>query len=243
MKPFLLLSTRPEDDAAEGERAAIVRLAGLTDADVEQHRVESGPLPALDLDDYAGVLLGGGPFNASDAEKSELQQRVEADVNRVVDEVVERDLPFLGLCYGVGVLTSRLGGLVDRAHGEAVGVSVSTLTEEGRADRLFDGVPSEIHAFTGHKEACAALPAGATLLATGRNCPVQAFRVGSNVYSTQFHPELDSPGLAARIRIYRDAGYFAPEDTEKLVDFALTAEISPEVHRVLHNFVALARQQ
>lgn len=242
MLPFLLLSTRPEDDAAEGERAAIVRLAGLRDDELIQHRVEAAPLGPIDLDDYAGVFLGGGPFNASDEHKTELQRRVEADVNRVVDDVVARDLPFLGLCYGVGVLTDRLGGVVDKTYPEAVGVSTSTLTEEGAADPLFAGVPPTIRAFTGHKEACRELPPGAVLLASGEVSPVQAFRVGSHAYATQFHPELDSAGLAARIRIYRDAGYFRPEDTETLVDFALSAEITHDVHTVLRNFVALARQ-
>lgn len=243
MKPFLLLSTRPEDDAAEGERAAIVRLACLSDDDVEQVRVEMAPLPTVDVDRYRGVLLGGGPFNSSDEVKSELQQRVEADVNRIVDECIGREIPFLGLCYGVGVLTDRLGGTVDRTYGENVGVSLSTLTEAGRTDPLFDGVPGRFHAFTGHKEACLTLPPDAKLLASGEACPVQAFRIGRTVYATQFHPELDSPGLAARIRIYRDAGYFAPEDTEKLVEFAMTAQITPEVHLVLQNFVRLASQQ
>ena len=241
MKPFLLLSTRPEDDAAAGEREAVVRLAGLDDDEVIQFRVESDPLPELDLDEYSGVFLGGGPFNASDEDKSPLQRRVEADLNRIIDEVVERDFPFLGLCYGVGTLTDRLGGVVDRKFGEAVGTTDATVTSEGLKDPLFDGVPTEFVAFVGHKEACRRLPERASLLATGTACPVQAFRVGNNVYATQFHPELDSAGLAARIRIYRDAGYFAPEETEELVTYALNTQPTPEVHRLLTNFVALAR--
>ncbi|MDO5677520.1 MAG: glutamine amidotransferase [Propionibacteriaceae bacterium] len=242
MKPFLLLSTRPEDDAAEGEREAVVRLSGLTDDDVVQYRVEQEPLPELDLDDYAGVFLGGGPFNASDEDKSPLQRRVEADLNRVIDEVVARDFPFLGLCYGVGTLTDRLGGVVDRKYGEAVGTTQATVTSAGLTDPLFDGVPTEFVAFVGHKEACRRLPEQATLLATGTVCPVQAFRVGTRIYATQFHPELDSAGLAARIRIYRDAGYFEPEETDELVSYALATQPTAEVHRLLTNFVALARE-
>lgn len=242
MKPFALLSTRPEDAAAEGEREAVVRLSGLSDADVVQFRVESEPLPELNLDEYAGVYLGGGPFNASDDDKSPLQRRVEADLYRVVDEVVSLDFPFLGLCYGVGTLTEGLGGVVDRKFGEAVGDITATITSAGRKDPLFDGVPDEFVAFVGHKEACRRLPPVATLLATGTACPVQAFRVGTRVYATQFHPELDSAGLAARIRIYRDAGYFAPEETERLAAYALGTRPTPEVHRILTNFVSLARE-
>lgn len=241
MKPFLLLSTRPEDAAAEGEREAVVRLSGLTDEDVVQIRVEEAPLPRVDLDKFAGVFLGGGPFNASDDPKTDLQLRVERDLGNVIDEVVERDLPFLGLCYGIGALSSRLGGRVDRTYGEEVSVAVVRLTDEGRADPLFDGVPDQLTAFVGHKEASRDLAPGAVLLASGDLCPVQAFRVGRNVYATQFHPELDQEGMATRIRIYSTAGYFPPEATEELVVFARGAVLAPEVHRLLGNFVSIAR--
>jgi len=241
VRPFLLLSTRPEDDAAEGEREAIVRLAGLRPDELVQIRVEAAAVPSLDPTQYAGVFLGGGPFNASDTDKSAVQLRAEADIARVLDVVVARDLPFLGLCYGVGALTAHFGGVVDRSVGEDVGVVTSTLTDEGRADPLFDGIPDRFRAFTAHKEGCRVPAAGATVLATGVACPIQAFRLGRNVYATQFHPELDSAGLAARIRIYRDAGYFDPADTEKLVAFAETSTISDEVHLMMTNFVRIAR--
>lgn len=243
MKPFLLLSTRPEDAASANERDAILRLGGLLDNELVQHRVEAAPLGHVDLDDYAGVFLGGGPFNASDHPKSPLQTRIEADIHAVVDEVVARDFPFLGLCYGVGVLAGRLGGVVDRAYAEPAGVTTARLTHAGRADEIFEGVPDEVTVFVGHKEASRRLPDGAVLLASGSACPVQAFRVGGFIYATQFHPELDRPGFASRIRIYSEEGYFDPADTEALVAFAETAPITDAVHGLLRNFVAIARRR
>ncbi|SHJ77311.1 GMP synthase (glutamine-hydrolysing) [Tessaracoccus bendigoensis DSM 12906] len=243
MKPFLLLSTRPEDEATEGEREAVVRLGRLADDDLVQVRVEAAPLPPINLDDYTGVFLGGGPFNASDTDKSGLQLRVEADLGRVLDEVIQRDFPLLGLCYGIGAVSSRLGGIVDRTYGEPVSVADVTLTPEGEGDPLFEGVPSRLGAFVGHKEASRELAPGAVLLASGDVCPVQAFRVGDFVYATQFHPELDRVGMASRIRIYKEEGYFDPSETQELVSFAESATITPEVHRILSNFVGLARRR
>ncbi|QXT63994.1 glutamine amidotransferase [Tessaracoccus palaemonis] len=240
MKPFLLLSTRPEDEAVMGEREAILRFSGLAEQDLVQYRVERESLPPIDLGDFSGILLGGGPFNSSDRVKSGLQLRVEADLAPVVAAVVARDFPFLGLCYGIGALTANLGGQVDRTFGEAVGVVDVTLTDEGRADALFDGVPGVVRAFVGHKEACTVLPPGAVLLATGADCPVQAFRVGRNIYATQFHPDLDGPGLARRIDIYQEAGYFPPAETDELMRMALAAPLSPEVHLLVRNFVERA---
>lgn len=240
MKPFLLLSTRPEDEAVAGEREALLRFGGLAEDQLVSYRVEESPLPDLDLSEYSGILLGGGPYNSSDPNKSALQLRVEADLDRVISDVVRRDFPFLGLCYGIGTLTSALGGVVDRTFGEDVGVIDVTLTNDGRVDPLFEGLPYKLRAFVGHKEACRVLPPGAVLLASGEDCPVQAFRVGTNVYATQFHPDLDSDGLAQRIDIYQESGYFPPEQTQQLTRMALAAEVSPEVHLIVRNFVARA---
>ncbi len=53
-----------------------------------------------------GILLGGGPWNASDGPetKSVAQRRSERAIAALLDDVVERDFPFLGACYGIGTL-------------------------------------------------------------------------------------------------------------------------------------------
>lgn len=241
MKPFLLLSTRPEDGAAVGEAEALRRLGGLGPKELHQIRVEQEPLPELDLQGYAGVFLGGGPFNSSDADKGELQLRVEADLAGVLDRVLADDLPFLGLCYGIGTVTAHLGGLVDRSFGEGVGAIDVTVTDEGRDDPLLAEVGEGFRAFVGHKEAVSRLPDGAVLLATGHACPVQMYRVGGRCWVTQFHPELDAEGLKERIRIYRNAGYFAPDEVTALCEAADRARVTPVVHSIVRRFVDLHR--
>lgn len=236
MKPFLLLSTRDHDGAAIAEHRSVARHAGLRPDQLVHIRVEAGPVGDLDLDAYAGVFLGGSAFNVSDADKSPLQQRVEADLRRLLDRIVDADLPFLGMCYGIGSVTSHLGGLVDRTYGEPVGAASIALTDAGRADPLLDGVPDRFEAFVGHKEACNGVPEGVTLLATGEACPVQMYRVGRNVYVTQYHPELDAADLEERMRIYQHAGYFRPEELDDLVAMARASGVDGSQHRVLANF-------
>jgi GMP synthase (glutamine-hydrolysing) len=91
-----------------------------------------------------------------------------------------------------------------------------TLTEAGRRDPLLGVLPQTFEAYVGHKEAVTSLPGHAVLLAGSPACPVQAFKVRQNVYATQFHPELDVPGIHTRIEIYKHAGYFAPETAAEL---------------------------
>ena len=82
VKPFLLLATRAEDEAADDEYAAMLRAGGLDEPQLHRVRLEAGPMPVIDLDRYSGVVLGGGPFDSSDPEetKSDTQRRVEAEL-------------------------------------------------------------------------------------------------------------------------------------------------------------------
>jgi GMP synthase (glutamine-hydrolysing) len=239
VRPFLLLSSRAEDEAAEGEYTAFLRCTGLSAGQLHRVRMEAAPLPDLRLDDWSGVFLGGGPFNSSDPTetKSAVQLRVEHELISLLDEIVDRDLPFFGACYGTGTLGVHQGGVVDRTHAEPISAVPVTLTAEGAADPILAGVPARFDAFVGHKEACRVLPATAVLLATSAACPVQMFRVKTNVYATQFHPELDVPGLATRVRVYQHAGYFAPTEMDDVISRVSTAVVT-EPGRMLANFVS-----
>lgn len=234
-KPFLMITIREHDDAATAEMESVRRFGGLAEGELVQVRAEQG-LDHVSLDDYAAVIIGGSPFNASDDAKSPDQDRVEGELGALIDEAIERDHPTLGICYGVGVITQRLGGVVDKRYGEKAGVTTIELTANGRRDRIFSRLPSSFLAYTGHKEACSLLPDRAVLLAAGRACPVQAFRVGQNVYVTQFHVELDAVAIEHRMRIYAHHGYFRPEELEMLVEENHTAGVGPAPRTILANF-------
>ncbi|HTX29098.1 MAG TPA: glutamine amidotransferase [Streptosporangiaceae bacterium] len=218
MGPILLLSIRADDAAADNEYESFLSLAGIEERDLRRVRLEQHALVEVDLREWSGIWVGGGPFNYSDPAqaKSPVQRRVEADLSRVLDAVVAADFPFLGACYGVGALGTHEGAVVGRRYGEPVGCVRVTLTAEGRADPLLQDLPDEFEAFTGHKEALNELPGHTVLLATSATCPVQMFRVGSNVYATQFHPEMDAVAFCIRIDVYKHAGYFEPDQADAL---------------------------
>jgi GMP synthase (glutamine-hydrolysing) len=234
-RPFLLLSSRPQPEVVANEHASVAHYLGVDLGDVVQIKMEQAPFLPLDLDDYTAVVLGGSPYNASDPVKDDVQLRVEAELRDLLTDVVRRDFPFLGLCYGVGVLADLLGGTLDASYAEIVGPVVVEVTDAGRDDQLLAGGPATFTAFTGHKECCPQPPAGTVLLASSPTCPVQMFRVGANVYATQFHPELDSVGLATRILAYRNHGYFPPEAADALIEQAQQVDAAG-AHRILRRF-------
>lgn len=239
MKPFLLIATRSEDAAADGEYEAFRAAGRLAVADLIRVRLEQRPLPHIDIADYSGIIVGGSPFTSSDepSSKSPVQLRVESEMAELVARVITADAPFLGACYGIGLLGSHLGGVVDKTYGEPVGQVWVDTTIDGRADALFADVDDRFEAFVGHKEACSRLPDGAVLLASSARCPVQAFRLGRNVYATQFHPELDVPGIRTRIMTYRDYGYFEPDDMDVLLSHVGNARVT-EPGKIIAAFVA-----
>ena len=238
MKPFLFLGTRAEDAVADDEYAAVLRCGGLAERDLRRHRLERDELGEVDLAAWSGILLGGGPFNVSDPdeEKSDAQRRAEAELDALAARAVAADFPFFGACYGIGVLGRTDGGLVDRTYGEPIGCVTVSLSDEGRADPLFAGMPDDFDVLLGHKEAVHTLPRGATLLASSATCPVQAFRLGRHVYATQFHPELDVESLCLRVDTYREYGYFPPAQAQSVKDMARRAVVT-EPPRLLATFV------
>lgn len=238
VKPFVLLATRAEDVPADEEYALFLRYTGLDERELVRVRLEAGPMPELDLDELSGIFVGGGPFNASDPpeRKSAVQHRVEAEFASLLDEVVGRDFPFLGACYGVGTLGVHQGAVIDRTYSEPISVVPVSLTEAGASDPLLAGMPPTFEAFVGHKEAISSLPSTATLLASSPGCPVQMFKVGANVYATQFHPELDLGGITTRIHAYAGHGYFAAEELELTLAAVRRAAVS-HPSRMLRTFV------
>jgi GMP synthase (glutamine-hydrolysing) len=240
MKPFLFLGIRAQDAVADDEYAAVLRCARLDEPDVRRVRLERDVLGPLDLDDWSGIVVGGGPWNISDPEESKPaeQRRGEARLRDLALQVVEADFPFLGACYGIGTLGTLAGGVVDRTWSEPIGAVTISLTEEGRADPLLGELPPVFDAFLGHKEAVSTLPGGAVLLASSATCPVQAFRIGQRVHATQFHPELDVDSIVMRIETYQDFGYFGPGEGEELIRLARAAVVT-EPPRILERFVQL----
>lgn len=239
-KPFLILQLRPEDDTADNEFAAILKYGGLEEKDVYRIRIEKSGIPEnLPLANYSAVIVGGSPFDISTPEpdKSAIQKKIERDFSRLLDNIVTNDFPFLGACSGSGLLGSYLDAPISTMYGEAVGCVAIHITEEGKKDALLTGFPDQFSVLLGHKEACDIAPAGATLLITGIACPVQMFRIGKNVYATQFHPEADSEGFTLRIRTYKYHGYFQPHEADSLID-AIRQKDTPYAQKILQRFVS-----
>ncbi|MEM7357966.1 MAG: glutamine amidotransferase [Pseudomonadota bacterium] len=237
-KPVLILQLRPEDDTSDSEFAALLRYGGLTAGDVRRIRIEKSGIPEISLADYSAIIVGGSPFDIStpEHEKLPIQKKIEDDFQRLLTDVVAEDFPFLGACSGCGLLGSFLGTPITRRFSETVSAVTVSLTEDGEKDPLLQDFPKSISVLLGHKEACDYVPHGSTLLVQGDRCPVQMFRVGDNVYATQFHPEGDAEGFTLRIHAYKNHGYFSPQEADELIE-AIDRADTPFAQLLLKRFV------
>lgn len=237
MAPLVYLCARPQAGAAAAEYESFRTAMHLETSELERWDLVQDELPADAATRWRGAVVGGSPFNVADPEsaKTDVQRRLEAGLARLAETAASGGIAALFTCYGIGVATRALGGEVTRAYPEDTGPTRVTLTDEGRRDPLFGGLADTFTALTAHKEGTGRMPAGATLLATNEACPVQAYRVGERLYATQFHPEPTGQAFTERMAVYRDDGYFAAGDYDRIAALVLAASLT-EPARILRAF-------
>lgn len=143
-------------------------------------------LRAVRDQEVEGVILSGSPRDAW------AKDPVNDHLGEMIFDCRDRQIPFLGVCYGHQLLGQVLGAKVGRdPAGVELGTVTLELTPAGKNCPLFDGIPKEFEVLESHQDAVMTLPAGAELLAKGDHTVIQAFRHGEYLMGVQFHPEMD----------------------------------------------------
>lgn len=230
----LLLQVRDEPRAEEQERLCFLEAAALHPDRLTCHNLVSEPriewsrVRAFDVVMVGGAgahtVTGSYPFTGP--------------LNEVLRRLVEEGRPLFASCYGHHALVDALGGTIvtDHSTGE-VGTFDVELTEAGRADPLFAGLPARFPVQLGHHDRVDRLPAPLVELAASDRCRFQALRApGLPIYSTQFHSEMTVEHMTARLIWYRD-GYLAERTTRQEVSGMLSP--SAEAATLIRRFFEL----
>ena len=133
-----------------------------------------------------GVILSGGPSSVYDP-----------GAPSVPGWVFERQLPVLGICYGMQALAHQLGGRVapgqKREYGHAV------VRQNVIDTPVFHHMPESFEVWMSHGDRVEQLPPGFSALAFTDNCPIAVMGNGKNIFGLQFHPEVQHTPLGKSI--------------------------------------------
>lgn len=170
-------------------------MAALGNSPVTVDTVDARHEALPPLDNYQGILITGSHHMVTDHEAWS------DALLPYIREMAQRNLPVLGVCYGHQLLAEALGGSAGyHPEGAEIGTVDVSLTEAGQQDALLGQLPTQFSAHVTHSQSALTLPENAVLLAHNNYEPHQAFRLNSNIWGVQFHPEFS----AAVNRIYLD---------------------------------------
>ena len=124
-----------------------------------------------------GIVLSGGPNSVYDEGSFDIDP-----------EIFELGLPILGICYGMQLISHKLGGKVESASESEYGVEPIELKEKSE---LFAHTPETQDVLMSHGDRVVEIPEGFHVVATSPNSPFAAVEnTERNIYGIQFHPEV-----------------------------------------------------
>lgn len=149
-------------------------------------------LPAVE--DFDWLLIMGGPMNIYQEEQYPWLVAEKA----CIDEALAAGKTLLGICLGAQLLADRLGSKVYAGAEREIGWWPLSLTEAGRASKLFGEQDRGLPAYHWHGDTFD-LPAGAVCLASSSACVQQAFLYNQRVLGLQFHFEVTAESMGRLI--------------------------------------------
>jgi GMP synthase (glutamine-hydrolysing) len=178
----------PAEDAAALEEVLVLDFGGqysqLIARRIRECGVFSELLPAsTPVEEIAerrpkALVLSGGPASV-----------YEAGAPPFPTQLLDLDVPMLGICYGMQAMVQALGGRVEGAEAGEFGRTDLTLLDGG--GRLLAGLPEEQSCWMSHRDTVFAPPQGFAALASTPGSPVAACEsTERGLYGIQFHPEV-----------------------------------------------------
>jgi len=124
-----------------------------------------------------GIILSGGPASV-----------YESNAPRCNPEILDLNLPILGLCYGHQFIAQIAGGEIEPAKRREYGITYVTID---KPVGVLKGLDRKEKVWMSHGDTVFSLPAEYKVLAHTESCPVAAFRHKEKpIYGLQWHPEV-----------------------------------------------------
>ena len=181
-------------------------------------------------DEFDGCVLTGSPHSAY-----ETCAWIERE-QRFIQQVVARNMPMLGLCFGSQILALALCGpdqVFQRARCE-VGFLRLPLTAAGKVDPLTAQLGEAVDMFVWHNDEVRATHADMVILARSVDCPNQIWRFRDQpIWGIQGHPELTR---ATALALFEAEQAIFEQDGADLAQLKAAAHDAPEAKTMLDRF-------
>lgn len=165
------------------------------------------------LKNIEAIISLGGPMNVYEEDKYSFLK----DEGEFLKKAIREEVPILGICLGAQLLAKACGARVRKAPASEIGWYKVGLTEKGRSDPLFEGMPGELQVFQWHEDTFG-IPKGAVHLAESGACPNQAFRFGRNAYGLQFHLEVSPRMIESWVKRYAKESSMSGDAKDMLME-------------------------
>jgi GMP synthase (glutamine-hydrolysing) len=201
---------------------------------------------------YGALIVMGGPPSANDTHDQTAWMPTEIER---IQEALAESVPYLGVCLGMQTLVKAAGGEITRSprkevgfrdsYGEPLGKFYSVqLTDEGKRDPLFEGLPNSLPVFHLHGETVeltSTMDPKAHLLGRADVVQNQIVRIGKNAYGTQGHFELTPQLLDEWLKVDHDLLALGEQGAQQVrIDFQRVQQEYTQIARtIFHNFLDL----
>ena len=134
------------------------------------------PLEELRKLNPQAIILSGGPASVYDPGSPTCD-----------DRVFELHVPILGICYGLQLMSWKLGGKVERAERREYGFARLEFSPQSQ---LLGGLPAPLRVWNSHGDHVTAVPPGFEVTGRTENAISVIENPQARMYAVEFHPEV-----------------------------------------------------
>jgi GMP synthase (glutamine-hydrolysing) len=127
---------------------------------------------------FDAIILSGGPSSVYDSGAPTNDQLIKA--------IIKRNIPTLGICYGMHLLVQSFDGKISRGNKE-YGISIMKTMD----DPIFKGLYGDQRVWMSHGDSLDEVPKDLEVIAISDRAPAAVRHKSKDIYAFQFHPEVN----------------------------------------------------
>ena len=125
-----------------------------------------------------GIIFTGGPNSVYEENSPQIEK-----------EIFELNIPILGMCYGMQLISKDFGGVVEKAKNREFGKTNAKIANQSS---ILKDMSDESIVWMSHTDFVSEKPEGFDIIQITDSCPVAAIaNEDKKIYAVQYHPEVN----------------------------------------------------